>query len=60
MVYIPEHFEEKNQKEIQKIIDNYPLATLIAFGSKGLSANHLPFIVDYNKHGSTKLLGHIA
>ena len=36
------------------------LATLIAFGSKGLSANHLPFIVDYNKHGSTTLLGHIA
>ena len=33
MVYIPEHFEEKNQKEIQKIIDNFPLATLIAFGS---------------------------
>ena len=60
MVYIPEHFEEKNQKEIQKIIDNFPLATLIAFGSKGLSANHLPFIVDYNKHGSTTLLGHIA
>ena len=60
MVYVPEHFEEKDQKEIQKIIDNFPLATLIAFGSKGLSANHLPFIVDYNKHGSTTLLGHIA
>ena len=23
MVYVPEHFEEKDQKEIQKIIDNF-------------------------------------
>ena len=59
-MYTPEHFNEKDINEIKKIVDGYPLATLFTSGSKGFSANHIPFMVDFNTDGSHTILGHIA
>ena len=59
-MYTPKHFKEKDLNEIKKIVDNYPLATLFTSGSRGFSANHIPFMVDFNDNGSQTILGHIA
>ena len=59
-MYIPEHFKEKNINEIKKIIDAYPLATLFTSGANGFSANHIPFLCDFNEVGPQTITGHIA
>ena len=59
-MYLPEHFRETDKNEIKRIVNDFPLATLITTGSSGLLANHIPFLVDFNKDGSSKLLGHVA
>jgi transcriptional regulator len=59
-MYVPEHFSEKNINEIKKLIDNYPLATLFTSGINGFTANHLPFLIDFNANGTQTILGHIA
>ena len=59
-MYLPEHFIETDINEIKRIINDFPLATLITKSAKGLEANHLPFLVDFKNNAPKSLLGHIA
>jgi transcriptional regulator len=62
VVYLPEHFAETNVEVMHGLIREFPLGTLITLGSKGLTANHIPFILDTGagtgSHG--RLLAHVA
>ena len=59
-MYLPEHFIETDINEIKRIINDFPLATLITKSANGLEANHLPFLVDFKNNTPQSLLGHIA
>jgi transcriptional regulator len=54
-VYTPPHFLEDDISRIDEVIDNHPLATLVAATPGGLVANHLPLI----RRGES-LIGHCA
>lgn len=55
-MYTPSHFEEVRESEILKIIENFPLATLVCTKDSDLIINHIPLI----RLSSTTYLGHIA
>lgn len=55
-MYIPPQFEEVRETEILKIIEHFPLATIVCNNDGDLIANHIPlFRVNQNAY-----LGHIA
>ena len=59
-MYVPKHFEENREEEIKRIIENYPLATLVGNNKNGIVANHIPLLL-YKSFNSKKILiGHIA
>lgn len=59
-MYVPKHFEENREEEIKRIIENYPLATLVGNTKNGIVANHIPILL-YKSFNSKKILiGHIA
>ncbi|UOO93134.1 FMN-binding negative transcriptional regulator [Vitreoscilla stercoraria] len=55
-MYIPTEFQEVRPETIQALIQNYPLACLVAQTATGLSAIHLPLLMK----SDTVLLGHLA
>ncbi len=54
-MYLPKHFDETRVEELHRLIDEYPLGTLVLNGPGGLDANHLPFLLDKGT-----LLAHVA
>lgn len=60
MVYLPEHFAEHDTSAMHELIERHPLGLLITLGDDGLSANHIPFVLDRNSGSSGRLLGHVA
>jgi transcriptional regulator len=58
-MYNPPHFEETRPEELERIITEYPLGTLIYCGPDGLDAAHLPFIYKAEQ-GKGKLIAHVA
>ncbi|MFL6335730.1 MAG: FMN-binding negative transcriptional regulator [Pyrinomonadaceae bacterium] len=59
-MYIPEHFEQPDPQVVRQLIAERPLGALVTMTSRGLDANHIPFIF-HEKLGSPGLLhGHIA
>lgn len=57
-MYLPAHFAEERLPELQRIIRDYPLATLVAPG--GLDADHLPFELLVDEEGLGTLIAHVA
>ena len=55
-MYLPEHFAENRPEEIDRLIDAFPLAAIVAQTEAGLVANHIPLLRD----GEKKLIGHAA
>lgn len=55
-MYVPEHFREVDLDQIASLMASAPLGCLVANGSEGLVANHLPLLAD--KDGV--LIGHVA
>ena len=55
-MYIPEHFIETDASEVAALITDFPLAAVVAHGSQGLLANHIPLM----REGDGLLTGHIA
>ena len=55
-IYIPPHFKEVRESEIFKIIENFPLATIVCDNEGDLIANHIP-LIRLNKN---TYIGHIA
>ena len=59
-MYVPKHFNELREKEITRIIDNFPLASLVVNSRHGLLANHLPLLLNKPSSKKIELIGHIA
>lgn len=55
-MYIPPHFQEIDPSEITSIIEDAPLACIVAQTSAGLVANHVPLLVVPDG----TLIGHVA
>lgn len=55
-MYIPAHFREIDQAEISAIIEDAPLACIVAQTSEGLVANHIPLLAAPDG----ALIGHVA
>ena len=55
-MYLPNHFQENDKKEIEKLIKQFPLATLICYLDGNFIANHIPII----HHKNNEYIGHIA
>jgi transcriptional regulator len=59
-MYIPNHFQERNVEALYKLIDDFPLATLVINGSDGPDANHIPMFRSGAIEPGETLFGHVA
>ena len=59
-MYVPEHFRETSTEVLQALMDQHPLATLVAMTGAGLTANHIPMRAKLEADGGGRLRGHIA
>lgn len=55
-MYIPPHFEEVSASSVASVMDEAPLACVVAHTEDGLIANHLPLL----KSPKGELIGHVA
>ena len=62
-MYLPKHFEQHDPVELQRLMREYPLATLVTQAADGVTADHVP--LEYiaagpstGEHGT--LRGHVA
>lgn len=59
-MYVPEHFREARVEVLSALIARYPLGTLVAVTSEGITANHIPMQLLPAADGPGLLRGHIA
>jgi transcriptional regulator len=59
-MYLPDHFEETSPDRIRDLITQYPLATLVTRSQEGMSANHIPLLLDPDRGALGVLIGHAA
>jgi transcriptional regulator len=59
-MYLPEHFAERRPEELQRIMHDFPLGTIVTHTDQGLDANHIPFEIDVARGACGTLLGHVA
>jgi transcriptional regulator len=59
-MYVPEYFAEQSVQAVHALMTDHPFATLIANGSSGLLANHLPFVFDAESGANGVLRAHVA
>lgn len=59
-MYLPEHFAERREEELHRLIREYPLGVLVLKGPNGLDANHLPFELGEDDGERGRLLAHVA
>ena len=59
-MYLPAHFAENRPAALHKLMDQHPLATVVAVTAAGLQANHIPVVFQPNGGSVGILKGHIA
>lgn len=59
-MYLPPHFAELRPEEMQRLLREHPLGTLINHGAEGLDAEHIPFDYQPREGGLGVLRGHVA
>ncbi len=59
-MYIPDHFREQRLEVLQQTIRQHSLATLVSLGRDGLTANHVPLVLDADSGKYGTLRGHLA
>ena len=59
-MYLPAHFEESRSEVLRALMAEHPLATLVAHGADGLTANHLPLHLEPGIGPFGVLQGHVA
>jgi transcriptional regulator len=59
-MYIPAPFAETDPARLHNAIERYSFAMLVSNGLEGLSASHLPLMIDRARGASGTLLGHMA
>ena len=59
-MYLPAHFAETRTELLHGLIAAHPLGALVTLGPDGLTADHIPFILDPNAGDHGALIGHVA
>jgi transcriptional regulator len=59
-MYIPSHFREERVDVIQELIRRHSLATLVTMSPTGLTANHIPMLLEQAPAPHGTLRGHVA
>ena len=59
-MYLPKHFEERDPERLRRLIQRYPLGSLVTTTESGLDANHIPFVFADTGSAAGTLHGHIA
>jgi transcriptional regulator len=59
-MYLPSHFNEDELATMHALMHAHPLGALVTSGSAGLSAEHLPFLLDGDGAGPGILRAHVA
>jgi transcriptional regulator len=59
-MYLPDHFEETSPDRIRELVTQHPLATLVTHSQEGMSANHIPLLLDRDRGALGVLVGHAA
>lgn len=59
MNYPPKIYKESNFNNIVRVIEEYPLATLISFVENDITITHIPLMYENNHGKYGKLIGHI-
>jgi len=59
-MYVPRWFKEERLSVLQDAIDRNAFGTLVTTTRNGLSASHIPMILDRSKTTNGVILGHIA
>ena len=55
-MYVPEHFTENDNQEIARLVEEFPLATLVCFSGEEFIVNHIPMMLDKED----QYIGHVA
>ena len=59
-MYIPSHFREERMDIIHGLVRGHSLATLVTMSSAGVTANHIPMLLDPEPAPIGTLRGHVA
>jgi transcriptional regulator len=59
-MYCPAHFQEDQPETLTSLIEQFPLATIVANGPSGLVADHIPLLHEASSGSWGKLIGHVA
>jgi transcriptional regulator len=59
-MYVPPHFAENRPALLHGLMDQYPLATVVAVTAEGLQANHIPLMLESGTGSLGTLRGHVA
>ena len=59
-MYLPSYFRESRVPVLHELIRSRPLATLVTSGAEGLTANHIPMLIDPEPGPFGTLTGHLA
>ena len=59
-MYLPSHFEETRVEVMRELVRNHALGALVTSSSVGLTANHVPFILDPEPAPFGTLRAHVA
>ena len=59
-MYLPHHFAETRTERLHALIATHPLGALVTLGPDGLTANHIPFLLDSAMGAHGRLIGHVA
>jgi transcriptional regulator len=59
-MYLPLYFREERVPVLHALIGERPLATLVTIGPDGMTANHIPMLIDPEPLPFGTLLGHVA
>jgi transcriptional regulator len=59
-MYAPSHFDESRPQLLHALMEQYPLATVVAITAGGIEANHIPLIFEPRGENLGSLKGHIA
>jgi transcriptional regulator len=59
-MYCPAHFAETRPEILHALMRASPLATLVTMGADGLSADHIPLVLETPAASPATLCGHVA
>ena len=59
-MHVKERYTSVSESQVHELIRRNPLAAVVGLDSAGLTANHLPLILDPEKGPNGTLIGHMA